>query len=75
MNSGCVEVLDNFYPVSFDSKSLSSVEWQYSNIKREALGILHWLEKFLHYCFAVEVHAITDHKPLVAMITKDVAVL
>ena len=40
----------------------------------------HWvyctgLEKFPHYCFVKEVHVITDHKPLVAMISKDVVML
>ena len=38
-----------------------------SNIEREALGILHGLKKFHHYCFAREVLIITDHKPLVAI--------
>ena len=31
--------------ITFASKSLTSVEWRYSNIEREALGILHSLEK------------------------------
>ena len=38
-------------PIAFTSKSLTGVEWRYSNIKWEALGILHGLEKFHHYCF------------------------
>ena len=62
-------------PVAFARRSLSSVEWQQSNIYREALGILHWLEKFHHCCFAKEVHVITDDKPLLAMISKDVMML
>ena len=44
----------------------------YSNIEREALDILHALEKFHHYCFAHEVNIITNHKPLVAILEKDV---
>ena len=32
--------------IAFASKNLSSAEWQYINIYREALGILHELEKF-----------------------------
>ena len=36
-------------PIAFTSKSLSSAEWRYSSIEREALGILHGLQKFHHY--------------------------
>ena len=37
------------------------------------LDILHRLIRFHHYCFAKEVYAITDHKPLIAMISRHVA--
>ena len=40
-------------------------EKRYSNIEKEALGILYRLEKFHHYCFARKVSIITDYKPLV----------
>ena len=63
------------HPIAFASKSLTSAEWRYSNIKHEALGILHGLEKFHHYCFGREVLIITDHKPLVVMFKKDMAIL
>ena len=58
-------VLDNtiLCPTVFGSKSLTGTEHRYSNTEREALGILHGLEKFHHYCFAKEVHVITDPKP------------
>ena len=55
------------HPITFASKSLTGAEHRYSNIERGALGILHGLEKFHHYCFAREVHIITNHKPLVAI--------
>ena len=38
-------------PIAFTSKSLTDAEWRYSNTEWEALGILHGLEKFHHYCF------------------------
>ena len=38
-------------PIAFASKSLTGAEQRYSNIEWEALGILHGLEKFHHYCF------------------------
>ena len=62
-------------PITFARKSLSRVERRYSNIEREALGILHGLKKFCHYCFVREVRLITDHKWLVAIFKKDVATL
>ena len=62
-------------PIAFASKSLMGAECRYSNVEREALGILHGLETFHHYCFAREVHIITYHKPLVAILKKDVATL
>ena len=63
------------HPIAFASKSLTGTECRYSNIEREALGILHGLEKFHHYCFAREVHIITDHKPLVTIFKKDIVML
>ena len=62
-------------PIAFAVKSLSSIEKRYSNIQREALGILHSLEKFHHYCFARELSIIPDHKPLVVIFKKDLATL
>ena len=35
-------------PITFESKSLTSAEYRYSNTEREALGILHGFEKFHH---------------------------
>ena len=57
-------------PIMFASKSLTSVERRYSNIEREALDILHGLERFCHYCLAREVSKITDHKPFVTILKK-----
>ena len=55
------------HPIAFASKSLTGAEHRYSNIEREALVILHGLEKFHYYCFTRVVLIITDHKPLVAI--------
>ena len=37
--------------IVFTSESHTDAEWRYSNIECEALGILHGLEKFHHFCF------------------------
>ena len=63
------------HPITFASKRLTGAKHRYSNIESEALGILHGLEKFHHYCFAREVLIITNHNPLVAIFKKDVATL
>ena len=63
------------HPIAFASKSLMGTGHRYSNLEREALGILHWLKTFHHYCLAREVHIITDHKLLVAIFKKGVAML
>ena len=71
------EVPDNSILMStvFASKSLTRVEKRFSNIEREALGILYSLGKFHHYYFAKEVSIITYHKPLIIIFKKDVATL
>ena len=61
--------------IAFPRKSLSNVDWHYSNIEQEALGKLHDLKKFKHFCFVKEVYAITDYKPSVAKVSKYVATL
>ena len=63
------------HPIVFASKSLLSDMHCYSNIEQWAFRILHRIEKFHHYYFAKEVCIITDHKSLVAIISKDLASL
>ena len=43
-------------------QSLINAEVGYSNNEREALGMLHGLEKFHHYYSACEVNVMTDQK-------------
>ena len=61
-------------PITFASKALTEVESRYSNIEREMLGILYGLEKFHHYVFGRPVRVQTNHKPLVAILAKSLAV-
>ena len=62
-------------PIMFASKNTSSMERRYSNIERQALGILYGLMKLHYYCFVREGSIIRDHKPLVVIFKNDVAIL
>ena len=62
-------------PKTFASKSLTSAETSYNNIEREALGILHGLENFHHYCFIHDVSMITNHEALVGIFKENVTCL
>ena len=77
MKCGYNKVADNatLCPIVFTSKDLSSTEWHYSSAEYEDQGILHGLEKLHQYCFARDVPINTYHKPLVAVISKDVMTL
>lgn len=54
-------------PISYASRSLSSVETRYSQIERESLAILFAIERFRMYLYGVKFTVKTDHKPLVTM--------
>ena len=75
MNYGHDEVPDIaiLHLTAFAGKNLLNVECCYCNKEQEDLRILYSLKKFHHYCFVKEVCIITDHKPLVAIISKDKA--
>ena len=63
------------HPITFPSKSLTGMEHRYSNIEREALGILHGLQKFDHYCFVREVYIITNHDLLISIFKENMEML
>ena len=54
-------------PISYASRSLTPVEQRYSQIEREALGILFAIERFRIYLYGLHFTVKTDHKPLVSM--------
>ena len=60
-------------PIAFASKSLTDAESRYSNIERELLGVLYGLEHFHYYVYGQHVAAHTDHKPLQAIASKNLA--
>jgi transposase InsO family protein len=60
-------------PIAYASKSLTDTESRYSNIEREMLGIVFGLERFHHYVYGRQVLVETDHKPLEAIVRKNLA--
>jgi hypothetical protein len=62
--------MQNGKPVTFVSRSLSDVERRYAQIEKEMLALVYGLEKNHQFTFGRKVRAITDHKPLVAIVSK-----
>ena len=54
-------------PVGFASRTLNSAEVRYSQIEREALGIIFGVTAFREYLYGLRFMLETDHKPLLAL--------
>ena len=63
------------WPIAYTSKSLISAKIYYNYNERDALHILHSIEKFHHYCFIPNISVITNHESLVAITKKDIVSL
>ena len=51
-------------PVCYASKALTETEQRYSNIEREALGVIWGFERFHYFIYGKSCTIHTDHKPL-----------
>lgn len=67
---GCC-LLQDRKPICFASRSLSETEINYPQIDKEFLAIVFACHKFHNYIYGRKVNIITDHKPLVSIMKKD----
>ena len=58
-------LLQDDKPIAFASKALTKSQANYSNIEREALGLVHGIQRYHTYLYGTRFTALTDHKPLV----------
>ena len=54
-------------PIANVSKTLTSAQWNYRQIQKEALAIIFALKKFYQYIFARNFILVTDHDSLLAL--------
>ena len=59
---------ERWKPVAYASRFLSEIEQRYSQIEKEALGIIWACEKFKDYILGKQISLETDHKPLVPLL-------
>ena len=69
-NSSTIEIPNNLHPISYASKTLSEMESNYSNIKRELLGVVFAVTHFKHFTYGRPANIKSDHKPLVSLFKK-----
>ena len=56
-------LLQNDKPIAFASKALTKSQSNYSNIEREALGLVHGIQRYHTYLYGTRFTPFTDHKP------------
>ena len=64
------KVDDDWLPISYASRSMTSAEQRYAQIEKELLGVVYGCEQFHQYIYGMKTAIETDHKPLIAITNK-----
>ncbi|KAI3359276.1 hypothetical protein L3Q82_002791 [Scortum barcoo] len=65
---------EDWRPVAYASRTMTTAECRYAQIEKECLGLVYGFEKFHSYVYGLPTFvAETDHKPLVAFIKKNLS--
>ncbi|KAG1928056.1 gag-pol fusion protein [Pimephales promelas] len=65
--------VDGWKPIAYASRTMTQSECRYAQIEKECLGLVFGFEKFHDYVYGLSSFtAETDHKPLIAIIKKNV---
>ena len=63
--------LSELLPIAYCSHTFSECEWHYANIKRELLAVVCGMETVNYYTFGDNTIVLSDHKPLLSIMLKD----
>ena len=55
-------------PIGYASRTLNSVERNYSQLQKEGLSCIFGIKRFYSYLFGHPFTSITDHKPLLGLL-------
>ena len=65
---------EDWKPVAYASRTMTSAECRYAQIEKECLGLVYGFQKFHGYVYGLpKFVAETDHKPLIAIIKKNLS--
>ena len=63
---------DEWYPVAFALKTMTTSEENYCPLEKEALSVVFAAQKFHEYLYCRHFHIFNDHKPLKPIFSKSI---
>lgn len=64
-------MLQEGQPLAYISRALTDTETRYAQIEKELLAVVYACERFHQYTFGQQVTVLTDHRPLEAIMKKE----